>query len=73
MLLFILLHKNGIEEGISLNTYLADRIGNMVVSIIEFLLNLAPGYITMFMMGIVGVLIFVIFDNFRNIIIKPKW
>jgi hypothetical protein len=55
------------------DSYLPNKIGNMVEKIIEFIVNISQGYILFIAVGTVGLIIYVIMRNFPNLIIKPKF
>lgn len=57
----------------AVETYFADRIGLMIQKVIEFLMNLTPGYWTMLIVLFIAAFIFFMFDNFKNFLVKPEY
>ena len=56
-----------------MDTSMIDYIGNMMVNIIMFVMNLSPGYILIMVMLFIGTLVIIFFDNFKRFIIAPKY
>ena len=50
-----------------------DSIGTMMQNIIEFMMNMSSGFVTVMVVLFVGALIVIIFDNFKRFIIVPKY
>ena len=50
-----------------MNTALADRIGMLLATIIEFFMNLTPGYLIMVIMLFVGAVVILYFRFFAKL------
>lgn len=50
-----------------------DSIGTMMQNIIEFMMNMSSGFVSVMVVLFVGALMVIIFDNFKRFIIAPKY
>ena len=56
-----------------MDTTFIDYIGNMMVDVIMFIMNLSSGYIALMIILFIGALVVVFFDNFKRFIVTPKY
>jgi hypothetical protein len=56
-----------------MDTLLADKIGIMVVDVIQFLMNLSGGYYVILAICFVGAIITIIYSNIVKFMTKPQY
>jgi len=56
-----------------MDTYFVNLIGEMLVNIIDFVLNLSSGYILILLLVFISALTVIYFRFFTDLLTKPKW
>ena len=56
-----------------MDTYMVNIIGEMLARIIEFIINVSPGYVIITVLLFVTAIVMIYLRFTTNIITKPKW